>query len=359
MDNATIIANYCKKKLFSSEVFPDYMYDTMCFIYSLIDKELFPPEAHKHYDYLSEVLREQRHKSKALEEALSVLQSNKNNFVGIKGLFIQKAYYPPDQIRLTNDVDIIAKSKYGFPLYLVLKKGGFLVKDFKSLTYNNEKSMRLFKRFYFRFTTHLEMVKAQADDSFASTVEIHHNINMDCPPTKLSFEIDRMINGAIMKRVGNFEFQVFAPEDNLLYLMYHTVRHLGYASQSGRRMHINIQDLYDVAQIICLESVDWDVFCKKANKYNILPFVSLYLKAFSDVFHELVPQHVINDITTKTAEESFPWKKMYSIATAMEAHEIILGDFRKYPLIEAAGRMAKATSYWNASKVWKALGEII
>jgi len=235
MNNAIILAQYCEKKLLtkSNLSFLAYMRQNPSFILTLLDGSNLTKEEKLGIEKLQHHLKIQEDFNSTLGLEINNLYQKVFNWVGFKGLFLQKAYYPAEYTRLFGDVDILVKDKNGYKSYKGFKRQGYkMVKynsSFYDWYYNNEFILFFQRLSYFRYMQHVVMEK-KMESPKPIVFELHGNINLPRQTYEPMFNIYRMIDESITKTAAGMTFRTFAPEDNLLYLMHHTIKHLGYVS---------------------------------------------------------------------------------------------------------------------------------
>lgn len=350
MDNAIILAQYCERKLVRSPFFSDYIFKHPSFIFTLIDKNAFDLTIKGQVDCIENTIKLGKIRNIKCEAEIKSFKDFQDRYVGMKGYFLQKAYYPSKYTRIYNDIDILAKIDDGYSVYKLLKKNGYSLRKSEKFTQETH-GFSLFRRFYLMNTQHIELVKQNTNSYLEHNLELHANINVNSPTCKITFATNRMIDESIKKTVNGIEFRVFSPEDHILYLMFHIIKHLSYITLYDNEKAINLQGLYDVAQIITSENIDWDKFSARAIEYNITPFVSFFIKIYIDIFEGSIPEQVLTNALVHAKSIDFKWKPVFNKVMKKKPCDLIIGDYHDMPLIERTYSTAEEAT--DKSKVWK------
>lgn len=349
--NDSVIAKYCDLHLATSTLFKNYIHDNPCFIMNLMDRKYLDAEE---LNFIKVMIVLQKERNLLIKkEILNLLKTNQE-FIGLKGYFLQMFYYPEENVRLFGDLDILAKTDNGYILYKELKKLGYIIDKHSGLyrrLIHSSFFVSILKSFYTSNNKHIRMKSTSS-----VILELHTNINDNCPKTtNAMFNVERMFSESILRNFEREEVKILSPVDNILYLMFHTIEHIAFIDLYGTQISINLQSFYDVAQIICCEKIDWTLFFDRSIEYNILPFVSIFVKIFSDIFQDLIPSNIITKVYCSVRKMEFSWKKIYMDMENMEPSEIILGDYRKIPYIHKAYK--KACVVKQPEKIWQNLYE--
>lgn len=323
MDNSKKLIYYCLNNLVCRPEFIDYM---------KAESNWFLSELYK-YDVLKEIkvlaggikrkigLQKIMHQS--MEKEIIEIFKYSDHVVGLKGFFIEKAYYPQNIVRFYNDIDIIVEDHLGYSTYRFLKNIGYDLEKKRGLVDNKNWAISLMKSEYFKRTHHVILKKNV--DSFPIELELHGNI-CRCKSCILNFDRNSMIENAKKKEFGYLNFSLFEPEENIVYLMYHCIKHLSYTSYIlSNNSRVNLQRLYDVAQIILLEEINWYKFILFVCESNTSSFISLYLKIFNEVFPKMIPNDVIMTLNQEALKSEFKWKDTYCFVMEQKVPDIILG----------------------------------
>ena len=350
MDNAVIIAKYCETTLINNEYFINYISENLNFILLMLDDSIVN---HKTKLKIESGLKLQRYFNKKVEQQILDIQKTNGAFIGLKGYFLQCAYYPQKYTRLYGDIDILINKKIGFSFYKSMKKNGYTLVSRQGLyrkIIHGDFVVSLMRNLYTNNNKHLRLQKGNS-----SIVEVHTNINNNRLNT--SFNIDRMISEAVAKEYGSLCFYILSPEDNLLYLIAHTINHLSYIDLYDNKLSVNLQKIYDVAQIINNEKINWDLFTERAKEYDITPAVTLFIKMFNGIFENMIPKQVFENSFEAAKQASFSWKDLFTSVIDLSAEELILGDYRKVPIIMQYYEKAKLSV--DSEKTWKEFNSII
>jgi hypothetical protein len=180
------------------------------------------------------------------------------------------------------------------------------------------------------------------------TVELHVNLNKKC---KVRFDTAKMIKNAVPYECNGLNYYMLEPVDNVLYLMFHTIFHLCYVNpSSANAITINLQNIYDIAQILDNECIDWDVFHNRSVLYKLTPFVALLSHVINDIFPNLIPPEIINKQIDIAMKSKFQWKKTFSLVMKKAVPHIIVGDFDDIPVIRDTRIQA---SKYDKNRDWK------
>lgn len=137
MDNAQILVNYCEKNLIKqTEYFTLYMKLNPSFIICEINPELLNDDLKKIKKNMEYLLIYQSLKSKNIMDEYKSLELTSEELVGIKGFFISDIYWPPNKIRIFNDIDLLTKPKNGFKVCKYLHKKGYCFQSWDILRYH-------------------------------------------------------------------------------------------------------------------------------------------------------------------------------------------------------------------------------
>lgn len=322
MNNAKTIADYCEKHLSSHPEFDKYVYDNLSFIFLLLEESVIDIRTRKRIQVILKLRQNQNIKT---EEQIFELQNSIIDFVGLKGYFLQCLYYPNEYTRLFGDVDVLINPKDGYKNYKKLKKIGYSLISHEGLyrkIIHSDFAITILKGLYTRNNKHIRMKK----DGF-DLIELHTNINDNCTLTCCNrFPIEKMILESTVKYYKNIKFRTFQPEDYLIYLMVHAIQHLSFVALHGNSLSINLQKFYDVAQIISIEDIKWDLFKNKTIEYNAFSEVALFTKIFNDIYNT-IPQKIYEYIYNYASEKDFGWKIIFNEIINLPAEKLILGDY--------------------------------
>lgn len=344
MNNEQILVEYCKENLISKKLFKNYIHTNPNFIFTLIKD---PCIDSKEIALIKVLMTVQRKQNIKFKNELLRIQSLGNSFIGLKGYFLQLAYYPENNIRLFRDMDILSKDDKKYQFYKQLRKLGYRVDKHKKLyrqIIHSQIAIAILRNVYIAKNKHIRMI-----NNNSTIIELHTNINGN--PNNTSFNTKKMFEESKLKKIDEIEFYMLSPVDNILYLMFHTIAHLSYLDLYGNRLSINIQNFYDVAQIISSERIDWELFCQKAIEYNICPFVAFYLHLFDDIFYGTIPVWVKKNILLQANSNDFEWKHIFIKIQTIEPSDLILGDYSQIPEIKQCFEEAKKSP--DEETVWK------
>lgn len=333
MTNAEVIVDYCKRNLVGKVGFDKYMEYNPNFLLSLIDEKFLTDNEIDAMNKIKILIFFQKLKNKAYEKELKVFQSENNHYIGLKGIFLQKAYYPSEHIRLFNDIDILVDDKDGYNFYRMLKRNGYYILRSPDSPIIYQKKLIIDKiliptgSMFFKYRHHAELEKHVETMNEAVRLDLHGNLFLQKNSPK-----NKMINNAIVKNIDDFSFKIFAPEDNILFLMFHAIKHIGYVNLAREGLSVNLQHFYDVAQIISNERINWDTFTNCVFSYNYLcPMIALFIKMFNDVFPNLIPNYVIEKIMSISKSLEFHWKIIFDNVIDLPASDLILGNYESVP----------------------------
>lgn len=337
MKNSEIITQYCENKLLNKTGFSQYMKEYPNFIYQLIKKDLLNSEQEEILAYQKSVLYFQLVKNKLFEEEIKLFNKQNIEFVGLKGIFLQWFYYPTQHIRLFNDIDIQVKDNLGLKFYQMLIKYGYriLKEPDRPLIYKKklfiDKLLVPLNSIFFKNRHHAELEKTTQIDNQNIYIDLHGNLFL----TKNSPK-QQMITNAVEKHFKEMEIKIFAPEDNIIFLMFHSIKHIGYVNLARDNLGINLQDFYDIAQIISIENINWKNFILTIEAYDYLvPMASLFLKIFTSIYNNLIPEWVFVELQKRAETLKFHWKPIYLEAMKMNSEDLIIGSYQTIPFLYA------------------------
>ena len=324
MNNETRIIEYCNSYLMDdSSVFFQYIERMPCFIFTKLPFQKYSNYINK----LKAYIEYQKIRNYSIQQEIKKVFEFNKEVVGFKGAFLQQKYYDSNNIRLYSDIDLLVRPKDCRYIFNCLYESNYKVKKGETFWDNNPILIRLFDLKFFEKSCHAELLKNTGHTII--TVELHGNLNK-CSSGNLCFNVNKIIDNSIIVKTGEMVFKTFCPEDNIIYNMFHTIKHLSYISFSlNKNKMINLQNLYDVAQIIESENIMWDLFLKRCIEYNVLPYISLYINVFTDVFPNMIPQYVKKNIFDLASQVPFLWKPIYQQIMKIEPKDIILGNLHE------------------------------
>lgn len=330
MTNSERLLNYCEKNLVHKENFYTYMEEYPNFIFQLLNASLLNITGKQIIESQRRLLALQKIKSVFYEKEIQTFISSKIPFVGIKGYFIEKVYYPPEYTRLYGDIDILVSDNDGKSFYNMLISNNYNILKAKDSPLNFKKKLFIdkillcFGSTFFKYRHHAELEKPTSFPNSDVVLDLHGNLFLTQNSPKKS-----MIANSITKTIGSNTFKIFSPEDNILFLMYHTIKHVGYVNLARENLGINLGNFYDVAQIITLEKIDWKRFITRATEYSyFIPMVALFMKIFNDIFPNKIPSQIIDDINKLALKMNFHWKVIYNNAIKMSSSDLIMGNYQ-------------------------------
>lgn len=335
MENSKIITQYCENKLLNKPNFTKYMNDHPNFIFQLIKRELLSSKQEEILSYQQSLIYFQLIKNKLFEDEIKLFNKQDIDFVGLKGVFLQWFYYSNQHIRLFNDIDIQVEDKLGLKFYRMLLKHGYrILKEpnrpliFKKKLFIDKLLVPL-NSIFFKNRHHAELEKTTHIDNQNIYIDLHGNLFL----TKNSPK-QQMITNAVEKHFKEISIKIFAPEDNIVFLMFHSIKHIGYVNLARNNLGINLQDFYDVAQIIKMENINWKKFISTVEAYDYLvPMISLFLKMFISIYKNLIPEWVFLKLQKHTKTLKFHWKPIYSEAMKMNSEDLIMGNYKTIPFL--------------------------
>lgn len=325
MSNSGKIITYCLDNLVNKPAFVEYMKAESNWFLSELDKYDVSDEIKT----LSKGIKRQIGMQKLLHAAMwkevMVICNSSENIVGLKGLFLEKIYYPSNVIRFYDDIDIIVEDKLGYRTFSFLKSIGYELEKKKGLADNKNWAITLMKSKYFQRTHHVVLKKYIG--AVPIELELHGNINR-CKSCSLNFDRHLMNVNAVLRRCDNLELFVFKPEENIVYLMYHCIKHLSYTSYIiSNNYRVNLQKFYDIAQIVTTENINWYEFTLTVCKSNTAPFVSLFLKMFCAIFPDMVPTEVVSVVNDEAIKTEYKWKKTYDCVMKQRVEDVLMGTW--------------------------------
>lgn len=340
------IANYCKKNLSKSEYFLDYINNNPSFILTYLEDGYIPFDKKQN---IKIYLKLQEYENKVFYKQIKEISKFDDEIVGLKGYFLQKVYYPPKHIRLYNDIDVLVKTNDSYKFYKNAKSHGYTIAPQKNILYRilcNDFIAPLFKVLSTKTNVHIQLIKKDYH-----LLELHSNINKHRSIAyRATFNIKEMVSNAIKIDLGDFRFKILSPEDNILYLMFHTIKHISYIELYENAISVNLQKFYDVAQIISNEKIDWDLFYCNAIKYNIFPYVTLFIKMFNDIYTNTIPTSIYQRLIDYSNFKNFKCKPIFDKVINLSPDELIIGDYRRLPEIMKTYEKAKQVK--NPGLVW-------
>lgn len=152
MDCAIRIAEYCEKHLIEKPNFSEFIIKKPNFIFQLINSDKLYDEALQAIILVKRSNSLQTLMHKKIENELMEIQNSNFDFVGMKGFFLEKAYYPSKYVRFYNDIDILVKSKNGYKSYHNLIRHRFSLIKTKGVGDNKNYSIFLLRRYYFKLS---------------------------------------------------------------------------------------------------------------------------------------------------------------------------------------------------------------
>ncbi|MDR2524759.1 MAG: nucleotidyltransferase family protein [Oscillospiraceae bacterium] len=341
--NAEVLIHYCEDKLIQNEHFKEYVLKNPYFILLQLNDELFENQLKREKKRIVHAALYQKRRTNELIMEFRRLHLPSDQIVGLKGFFLQDTYWPSNQIRFFGDIDLLASQSDCIPIRKHIVNCGYGVSGVPKclIRFHSKKG-------YFRKYLHLSLER----DGFL--IELHSNLNhihCGCGP---SFNCDRMVEESIIKTNGDQSYRILSPIDNILFLMYHAIKHLSYVEQENAVLSINLQKFYDVAQVIDNEEIDWDLFVERTIEYKLSPYVVLFLRMFTDIFPDIIPQGVYEKVLQSVDSVDFLWKNIFCEVIKLNPADLILGDYSSVPLVFDAYTLAKSCSS-NSKKrrIWK------
>ena len=330
MTNVEKLLCYCQKKLIAQPIFIQYLNKYPSFIFQYLDTNFLDENEKQMVLMQKKMVNTQILQNVFYEKEIKTFDTLGLQYIGLKGYFIQKAYYPKDYVRMFGDIDIQTTDDGGKRLYKILINNGYKIINTHKTDFNYQKKILIDRLLlcilgthFFKHRHHAELEKPLDIINSKILLDIHGNLFLTGKSPK-----NRMINGAIEKNVDGIRFKIFSPEDNLIFLMYHAIKHIGYVNLAREYLGVHLDCFLDVAQIITLEKINWEKFLTNVKEYNFLvPMISLFLKMFSDIYDDLIPREIICEITEIAKTLKFHWKYIYLEAMGLESSQIILGDY--------------------------------
>ena len=347
MDNLTILLNYCQDKLSKNNYFNEYINNNPSFVLTFLEDRYIPFELKQN---IKISLKLQQMKFQEFHKQIKEISMFSDEIIGLKGYFLQKKYYPSEYIRLFNDIDVLVMVKDSYSFYKVAKKNGYSFVQQKSILYRcfcNDFMSPLFKVMAIKPNVHVQFKK-----SGYQLLEMHSDINKHRSVAYQSkFNIEKMFMDAEVIDFGDFKFKMLSPEDNLIYLMFHTIKHLCYIELYGNSISVNLQRFYDVAQVINNENIDWDLFYCKAINYEVFPYILLFIKMFNDIYNNMIPMNIYNKLIHYYNLNTFKGKSIFDKVISLSSVELIIGDYRRLPEIMEVYEKAKKVK--NPGLLWE------
>lgn len=340
--NDTLITEFCERQMIISPYFQNYIQNCPSFLLLQLERSKLDPYCIKEITKIHFLLSLQQKRNQFFRrEIQDLFDHTPVRIVGLKGYFLYLSYYPEENIRFFHDLDTFVKVRNGYQAYRYIKKNGYQLIDYQIKNYNKKLQVILFRRLYFIHLQHLEFVKKINGSKHCMKQELHFNFNLNCG---VSFPLDEMMDRAMLVHKDGLSFYTLDPVDHLLYLMFHTISHLSYTSEVLNELQINLQNLYDVAQLLDYEAVDWDEFIERGLAYHLSPFISLFYHIFNAVIPDKVPGKVFKALHADSVKGNFRWHKIYLDVIEKPSSELIIGDYWDMPIIKIAYETAENAS---------------
>lgn len=350
MDNALIIAEYCEKKLIKNNLlFKKYALTEPCFIFTLLSTEQLSEQQKDYFEKVKFLLKFRKMRNELITKEIETIFKNDTNLIGLKGPFIQNIYYDKKYTRMFGDIDLLTIPENGYIEYSRLRNIGYQLIKNANIFENKHLTIRILRKKYFSNACHVELTK-KIHNKENIVLELHGNLNR-CNSGKISFNVKNMCIRSRKIEINNTSIRILSPEDNLAFLMFHSIKHLSYTSFiKNQNKTLNLQTFYDVSQIIDMETINWNLFFDLVCEFNILPFVSLYLRIFTDIFNNKIPQKIVDKIYFQCNNTNFPWKSIYNTIIELPTEDIIMGNLTKAPEIDNTYNIAANSK--NPVKIW-------
>lgn len=335
MDNLELLVKYIEKNLISKDNFNLYMKQCPNCFFQYINNELVDKNSKNTLDFQRRLIAAQVVKNNLINNELNSLAKYNIDWIGIKGIFLQKLYYPPSLIRIFSDIDIQVDPKKGLRFYQLLKENGYKMKTSPKSAFIYQKKLFLdmllirLGSISFKRRHHFELVKNVGLENQKLYMDLHGNLFL-----RKNSPINKMLSEATEKNIDGNKIKVFSPEDNIIFLIFHAIKHIGYIDLADTSFGVNLQHFYDIVQIISKEEIDWNKFVFRAKEYDyLIPMILLFIKMFNDIFPDRIPHFVFVKLNQIVNDLNFYWKPIFKQAIKMNASDLIVGNYKIEPFI--------------------------
>ncbi len=284
------------------------------------------------YDELEKRIVEQRLFEKKLEKIIAYLEQLDIKIIGLKGYFLQKTYYK-NYTRLYKDLDILIAPENCYSVFSNLRNLNYSIKKDTFLFYNNKFLFKIFKRFYANNVHSIDLIKNLSVQEYMTKWE---KVFLLCPiDLSCNLNIDSACHfdhKQIFLKSSLFEMykNIYQPNEyhNILYLIYHMMRHLVFYKYDSRLMSINIQKIIDVALIIDSlgDTFDFKKLIELSKIYNIFPDVLFYFNIYNKIGFSERYFSIENFLDDKNLNKC-KWKFILERSYYMEVEDILLGNY--------------------------------
>jgi hypothetical protein len=142
------LKSFCKEQLLpQASLFPSYATNNPCFIFQQMRQEFCSVDLKNIAKTLDLQLAIQRQRTKNMKKTIQSFNLPSSRCVGMKGCFLQEAYYPKEVTRLHSDIDFIALPRHGCRLYKIMRKHDFELIKYRIKAYNKKWQTYCFRRF--------------------------------------------------------------------------------------------------------------------------------------------------------------------------------------------------------------------
>lgn len=244
------------------------------------------------------------------------LRINHISVIGLKGPFLQNSCH--QYRRIYKDVDLLIQPKDFCVLREYFVSNGYMEKLYKG-------ERRIKKHYNFMKMNHLELEKKIVKNNTVIniTFELHGTLNHLC---KTDFSMEYMVYNSHESQFGKF-VRLLNLEDNMLFLMYHTIKHLPYVYNVLDELSIGMQKFTDVFYLISYNDVNWNKFLERAYFYKVAPFAYLYLYVFTDIFKDIVPEIVMQELLKLSSLMDFTWKNIFYKVLKINPYNLLIGNY--------------------------------
>ncbi len=271
------------------------------------------------------LLESQKEFNEKVEKEIGLLNSIGIQFIGLKGMFLEKTYYSGIH-RASGDIDILVKSEDAGEFYKGLKRLGYKI-ELKTMYDNPVLNMKFIPKKYMDNTQTLMLINKKRNIS----IDMHSNLNITNAhfvKSDTKFDANQFFKNSI-----NFEsynnIKQLEPHDNLCFLFRHLMKHHIFYGKVQTGLSTPIQLVLDIAFIINSESFDEEKLFAKIFEYNLLPeaiyCLNLYNKIFVNSGISINLKPLIEKF--KRQNSSIKWKPILDVSLDMDIESIMIGDF--------------------------------
>ena len=261
--------------------------------------------------------------------------------VFVKGIFLTADLYENMSDRSSKDIDVSIRKDDFLKSHNLLKKMGYVCKDFTDDEIRNDRHWEYFREQHICYEKMYKKIKIY--------LEVHGNIVN--AGEAFDIDTDEFINNSNKVDILNLQPYILSPEYNLIYLALHFIKHvpLNYTHYSimGLNPEINIGNLVDIALFIkkYKDEIDWEAFYVLTKKMNVVRYIYAAVKLMNDIFTASFHEEIMNRLKQNIEHTHFSaieyersgWGKFYWLfdqtLEVIEKHsllELISGNMLDY-----------------------------